>query len=253
MNNSIKTSLVFLLQILMIPGWNAKVTAQPFDSTGIKSLLEKVHQTYHQADHLSFSVKYLYADANQRQGPLDSLVGEIQLDKERCRMILDNTESIVTDKYAIRVIDENKLIYISGKPATAMPDLLGMTDSLLAHVRSLQIRQEGGRRILRVELPPGLAYNRVEMTVDTATGFLQRVVYSVHTADLVGREMVARDGHPGAYQPEGTITVLFGKYEHGRFDDALFDETKYFTRSDGHFQPTGRYKNYQIFLASSNL
>jgi hypothetical protein len=253
MNISIKTSLMLLLALLAILGEHQQVIAQPADPSGIKPLLEKVQQAYRRADHLSFAVKYLYTDAGYGQQQGDSLLGEIQLDKQRCRMVLDNTESVVTDKYAIRVLDDNKLIYISGKPATAMPDLLNMTDSLLTHVRSLQIREQGGVRIVTVELPPGLTYNRVEMTIDTVTGYLQRVLYSVHTASLVGKEMVTSAGHQAPYQPEGTITVLFSKYEHGRFDDTLFDETKYFTRSAGHFEPAGRYKNYQIFLASSNL
>jgi hypothetical protein len=253
MNNSIKTSLMILLTLLTMLGDVLQVAAQPADLSRIKPLLEKVQQAYRRADHLSFDVKYIYADAGYGQRPGDSLLGEIQLDKQRCRMLLDNTESIVTDKYAIRVIDDNKLIYVSGKPATAMPDLLGITDSILAHMHSLFIRQEGSFSVLTVDLPPGLAYNRVEMTVDTATGYLQRVIYSVHTATVVGKEMVASAGHPAPYQPEGTITVLFSKYAHGGFDDTLFDETKYFTRSAGHFEPAGRYKNYQIFLASSNL
>ena len=249
MNYSIKTLLIIPVMV----AWHISAVAQSADSTGIKSLLKKVQQAYHQADHLSFMVKYFYTDAGFGQRPGDSLQGEIQLDKQRCRMVIDNSESVVTDRYAIRIIDENKLIYVSGKPASAMPDLLGMTDSLLNQVRSLQVTQEEGRSVLTIDLPPGLAYDRVEMTVDTATGYLQRVRYSVHTAAVVGKEMIASAGHPAPYQPEGTITVLFTNYQHGRFTDSLFDETNYFTRSTGQFQPAGRYKNYQIFLASSNL
>lgn len=251
MNSSNNTGLRLLLTFLWIGCLLDKTSAQLVDSGGIRSLLEKVNRTYRQADHLSFAVKYVYTDAGLQSA--DSLLGTIQLDKLHCRMVIDNTESVVTDKYAIRVITDNKLIYVSGKPNTGMPDLLSMTDSLLAHVRSVRIQRQGSFRVMTIDMPPGQVYSRVEMTIDTVTGYLQRVAYSIHTAGLVGKEMVESPGHPAPYQAQGVITALFSRYEHGRFDDNLFDETKYFTRSAGRFEPAGRYKDYQIFLASSNL
>jgi len=92
------------------------------------------------------------------------------------------------------------------------------------------------------------------MTVNEATGYFEKVVYELNTAGLLFEDQVAQAEKPNGYQTEGLIEVLFSNYRHGQFTDALFDEGAFFTRrGKGDYQPTEQYKDYQIFLASSNL
>jgi len=220
-------------------------------------LLEKIQKAYRRADHLSFSVNYVYANSGQPDRPTDSLRGEIQLDGDRCRFVIDNTETIVTEKHAIRIMNEEKAIYLLGKGQnmTALPDLLGMTDSLLAHMQGLTIsvQQQGVFQLLVMKFPPGQMYSRISLIVDPATGYLQQASYAIHTEGLVGKDMVESQGHAAPYQPEGVINVFFSEYEHDRFRDDLFDENQIFARVAGHYQPVGQYKTFHIFLASNNL
>jgi hypothetical protein len=65
--------------------------------------------------------------------------------------------------------------------------------------------------------------------------------------------MVDQPGHSAPYQSEGEVSMVFSGYEKGRFNDALFEESNFFTRVAGRFEPSGRYRDYHIFLASSNL
>ncbi|MES1249890.1 MAG: hypothetical protein ABUL46_04355, partial [Chitinophaga rupis] len=96
-------------------------------------------------------------------------------------------------------------------------------------------------------------YTRIDMVVDRKTGFLQKVTYDLHTASLVRQEMIDRPGHHGPYQSEGQVNVIFSGYQTGAFGDTQFDEKKFFNRVDNRFEPAGQYKDYHIYLASTNL
>jgi hypothetical protein len=65
--------------------------------------------------------------------------------------------------------------------------------------------------------------------------------------------MIDRPEHPGPYQAEGTVDVIFSGYRTGSFGDAVFDENKFIHKVDSKFEPAERFKDYHIFLASTNL
>lgn len=253
----IKNFRCLLLSLLVFAGLMPVSGVAQIASDEVKTLLEKVQKAYRQADHLSFCMNYVYANAGQPNLPTDSLQGEIQLDKDRCRFVIDNTETVVTGKYAIRIMNEEKSIYLAGKSHNTepLPDLLGMTDSLLAHLKGLAfaVQKQGSYQVLTMNFLPEQMYSRISLTIDPVTGYLQQAVYAVRTTGLVGRDMVESQGHPAPYQSEGVISVFFTRYEHNRFNDGLFDETQIFAHIAGRYQPVGQYKDYHIFLASTNL
>jgi len=59
------------------------------------------------------SRKYRYANAGQPGKYIDSLAGEIQLDKNRSRFVIDGTETVVTEKYSINISNDTKLFTFS--------------------------------------------------------------------------------------------------------------------------------------------
>lgn len=223
--------------------------------TEAKVLLEKVQKAYKEPDHLAFKVSYVYANAAQPNQPTDSLTGEIRMDKDRCRISIDNTETLVTGKYAIRIMNEEKLIYLSSAKRSSLPDLTGMTDSLLAHSEGLAVTvgQEGVYKVLSFLFPPKQQYSRIDMVIDPASGYLHQTTYMLQTEGLVGKEMIQSPGHSAPYQSEGIINVYYSNYEHRRFGDELFDENQIIAHVAGRYEAVGQYKNYQIFLASTNL
>lgn len=250
----ISQSLLFLFLLAgMMPVRGSAQTSTVSDE--VKTLLEKVQRAYRQADHLSFRVNYVYANAGQPNQPTDSLKGVIQMDKDRCKVTIDNTETIVTGKYAIHIMNEDKSIYLSGKDQSSLPDLLNMTDSLLAHLQGLTVtaHQEGAYQVLTFLFPPKYMYSRISLSIDPVSGYLRQTTYALRTTELVGKEMIESPGHAAPYQSEGLITVYFSNYEHSRFADLLFDEHQIFTHVAGRYQPVGQYKDYHIFLASTNL
>lgn len=222
---------------------------------GLEAFVAKMQQAYSNPSYLSFRVKYSYANEGQPGKYLDSLSGSIAMDKGRFRFSIDGTETLMTDKYTIRVVDEDKMIYLAAARHKAIPDPVAMVDSALTHMTGAQtgLVTSGNSETLTIRFPAGQSYTWMKMTMDSRSGRLFRVEYGLHTTGIVSPEMMEGPGHTGPYQPEGRVDIVFSQYEEGRIDDGVFDESKFITHESGRFLPVGRYKDYQVFLASSNL
>ena len=109
------------------------------DSTAIRGFLTKIQQAYSKGHFLDFSMQYFYANADQPDIYLDSLVGRIQMDQENCRMTLAGVETIITDKYAIQINPLDKSIYLAAarKAAAANPWVWWIAS--LAHIQGVQV------------------------------------------------------------------------------------------------------------------
>jgi hypothetical protein len=183
--------------------------------------------------------------------------GEVAMDKNRSRFVIDEVETVNNGTYSIRVMKEEKLIYLSAASASSVVmDPVHIMDSVLAHLQGvrMQIERGKGESTLRISFPPNQQYKRISMTVNESTGYFQKVVYELYTEGLVAQDQMAQPGNTGQYQAEGRVEVLFSNYRRGQFNDSLFDEGQYFTRlGKGNYQPSETYKDYQIFLASTTL
>ena len=245
--------VALLLITALLSTWMTSGAFAQGSNADIKKFLLKVQQAYKQAPYLSFRVKYQYA--NVGGNAMDSLSGEMQMDKGRCRMVLDGTETVSTERYVIQVMPEDKAIYLSGARSSSIIDPVQILDSMFLHMKEIHgaVVDEGTLKVLTLEFPPGNLYTRIRMAIDAGTGYFQHITYKLHTESLVGRDMVDQPGHSAPYQSEGEVSMVFSGYEKGRFNDALFEESNFFTRVAGRFEPSGRYRDYHIFLASSNL
>jgi hypothetical protein len=226
------------------------------DSAATQAFIAKVRQAYTKGHFLDFRIRYYYANADQPQLYLDSLAGEIQMEKENSRMMLDGVETILTDRYAIQINPMDKSIYLAAARRAAAANPVSMVDSLLAHIRGVQIvvTKQEHEESLTLDFPPDQAYNRIIIRIDSRTGFLRRITYALNTDKLVARDMINQPGNPSPYQPRGNMDIEFSDYRQGNFDGNLFREDNFITRiAPGRFEPAERYKDYHIYLASSNL
>ena len=233
----------------------AQGTAAHTGGDNLNVLSQKIRKAYEKAAYLSFGVRYLYANDGQPGQYIDSLSGEVEMDKGRSRIVIDGTETVLTGKYTIHVINEDKLIYLASAGHTPVQNPVGMLDSVFAHVEGVRTRLQtvDGLDVLDLDFPPGQPYTRMELSIDDKTGYFHRVAYWVNTAGLVSQDMIATPGHAGPYQSRGEIDIVFSDYRQGRFGDQVFREDNFFTKTAGRYQPSGRYKDYHIYLASSNL
>jgi hypothetical protein len=251
-------SLLILTIGILMAGTPAKATPVSVDTTGsqVTQFLQKVQQAYKNAPYLSFNLLYRYANKSQPDNYLETMSGEIAMDKNRVRLVMDEVESITTARFTIQVMKADKLIYLSTPKPAQSTDPLHMVDTILSHmegVRTELIHDKGLAR-LNIYFPSDAPYRSIAITINESTGYFEKVIYELSTDGLVFEDQVAQPGKPEGYQPEGIIEVLFSNYRQGQFTDSLFDEGVYFTRrGKGDYQPTEQYKDYQIFLASSNL
>lgn len=243
-------AIVFLFALLFSA--QTKASAQ---NDSVSAFLFRMQNFYRNANYLGFHVKYTYANAGRLDRHVDSLAGDISMDKGRVKYEIDGTETLINDRYSIYVVKENKLIYLSKPVSGGMMDLVGMLDSMLVHIKgaSAEITYEKGREILSVHYPPGQQYKNVRLVMNTGYGWLERMEYDLYTKGLIEQDQMSSEGHPRSYDKEGRVTILFSNYRTGGFKDSLFDEGMYFTRENGEFKTAGLYKDYQVFLASSNL
>lgn len=247
--------ILYGMFLAIIQGLGRPAAAQ-VDSTAIRGFLAKIQQAYSKGHFLDFNIRYYYANADQPQLYLDSLAGRIQMDQENCSMTLAGIETIMTGGYAIQINPVDKSIYVAAARRTASANPLGMLDSILAHIEGVRaaVTKSAHEQSLTLDFPPDQAYTQITIHIDDKTGFIQRISYALNTARLVGGGMINRPGNPSPYGPRGNMDILFSDYRKGDFDESLFREDNYFNRiAPGHFEPVARYKDYHIYLASSNL
>jgi hypothetical protein len=227
------------------------------DSTKVvKQFMQQVQQAYRSASFLSFHVLYRYANKNQPGNYIDTMSGEVAMNGNHLRFVLEDVETITNDLYTIQLHKEEKLIYLSTPQPSQMADPVAALDSALRQFNGIRagITHIGELATLNIAFPPGQAYKNVTMTINEHTGYLQKVVYDMYTNGLVAKDQLMEDGNGGPYQKEGQIEIVFSQYRQGQFTDSLFSDASYFTRlGQGKYEPTEKYKDYQIFLASPKL
>ena len=254
-----KCSGFMLMLLWLTPGIVHGTTAGQFrsneDSSNIKSFFLQVQQAYEKAAYLGFRVKYLYTNAGNGERPMDSISGNMEMDKGRCRFVLAGNETLATGKYLIQVSEEERTIYLSGKKQQGSINPVELLDSTFQQMKDLHgtVSVEGQLKVLVLDFPPGKQYTQIRMEIDRSTGYFRRIIYSLHTAGLVEQEMIGTPGHPAPYRSEGHVDMLFYDYQLGKFGDNVFDEGNFFTRVGNKFQAAGQYRDYHIYLANSNL
>jgi hypothetical protein len=225
------------------------------DPASVKRFLEKTHRAYLEADRLSFQVQYRYANSNQPGKYVDTLSGQVAMDKNNTRYLIAGTETMVNEKYTIQVLPEEKLIYLSKTRRNAMMDPLNLLDSFLLQAGRGKTTSSTSKQLstLTIRFGPGQLYKSISITIDEQTGFFQKLTYDLYAKDWVDDTQINQPDRPAPYEREGRVEIIFTNYQKGKVNGSLFDETTYFTRYGNSFEPTERYNGYRVFVASPNL
>ncbi|HEY8898341.1 MAG TPA: hypothetical protein VIM79_26115 [Niastella sp.] len=246
---------IFLL--IMAAGVLGVSPVSAADSTNaVKQFMQKVQQAYRSASYLSFHVVYRYANKDKPKQYLDTMSGDVAIDKNHMRFTIEHMETVTNDTYTIQIDNDEKLIYVSTPQSVQMNDPVAMLDSALAHFEGIRVgvAHNKGMATLTLRFPPGQTYKNIMMVVNETTGYFEKVVYELYTSELVEKDQLMGQGGNGPYQNEGNIEILFSDYRQGRFTDELFSESRYINRlAKGQYQAAEKYKDYQVFLASSKL
>jgi hypothetical protein len=219
-------------------------------------VLENLMNKYHNTDYLSFDQEYTYMEDSKPNLVLDSMRGNVQMNKGNYHLILGNTETIHNDRYNVILFKDDSLIYIS-KPSVGkiMANPIGILDSMLIKEKSIDISvvQKRKLEIVVLNFPDGMGYKTAEFIVDEKTGYLLHVKYRVNALQMLDPASKIAAANTSLANEWGTVQSRYYKYAKGTFDDNEFDEKKYFIKDGTEFKPTGTYKQYKIFLASPGL
>jgi hypothetical protein len=224
--------------------------SQDIENRKLMDEMNKLQSLYLGVNGLSFGVKYLYASESNPRQYLDSLKGEMDIAGNRFRIVLDNTETVMNEKYLIHVFKEDKLLYLSA-PANSVgnENPVSLLSSAFAAIKNLTytIESANGLKTITVNFPSGLQYKKMAFVIDSRTGLLSKVKYVVKTGQLM-------DANTYTGGDEYSIVeCLFLNYKAGITNLSLFDEKDYFFIKDNQYKPTEKYKDYSIFLGSPNL
>ncbi|MFL5746678.1 MAG: hypothetical protein ACJ751_18520, partial [Niastella sp.] len=78
--------------------------ADAADSTNaVKQFMQQVQQAYRSANFLSFHVLYRYANKNQPDSYIDTMSGEVAMNRNHMRFALEDVETVTNDQCTIQV------------------------------------------------------------------------------------------------------------------------------------------------------
>lgn len=220
------------------------------------SVFDALQKAYTSVPSLSFNVRYVYTEETKPDVVLDSMKGIFQMSHGDYRFVLDSTETIHNEKYTIVLFKEDRMLYLtkssdglSTNPVQQIADFLKNNTGL-----STSTSNTAQFKTLRITYPPGMAYKQIDLLIDTTTGFLAKAVYVVQTKLLMESDPTADpSANVEQHDPYARVEADFQQYSTDTIDMGLFDNDRFFVRDGKNFTPTATYKDYKIFLGSSNL
>ncbi|MCW3463665.1 hypothetical protein [Chitinophaga nivalis] len=206
--------------------------------------------SYRQA--ISFDVKYTYANESRPDILLDSLEGNMQQSGSYFRCVLGATETFGNNRYNVAAFTEDQLLYIAAAtPDSLRPSPLSYISQALQQsgIQQCVMTQQKALKTARFTFPDNQSFKFMEMTVDTTTWQLQRIIMTVKTEMLVSNGM-----RPGAgYDDYALVIMTFMHYTPLTAEQRRFDEQAYFNKVGKEFKPAGRFAGYQVYIGSPQL
>ncbi len=243
-----------VVTVLMIVGFiPSHVIAQTGDSL-LKNFIYQVRLSYDKAAYLSFNVHYYYANKSQPEKYMDSLSGEVEIDKKRTRYRMDGIETIETQNYNIQIRPDEKTMFIAKENLDKPYESLVFLDTVLSRIHGIKtsVSRKNQYETISISFPPGQSYLNVLITRSLVNGYLTSIVYELNTESFVGKDQIDKPGHPGLYQPQGKVEMRFTNYATNRFGETVFNESNYFIKNGLDYQPVGKYAKYSINFLPSN-
>jgi hypothetical protein len=250
---NINTKLIAIL-IAILPVMGYAQTAANKDSA--LALFKEMINTYRRAGYLSFQLEYTYKNAANPEVVLDSINGQVKMNKDNYHLLLGNTETIHNDKYNVTLYKQDSLIYVSKSSIEKnIINPVSIIDSMLTKIHNIDISLTSKRnlQIISINFPDSTNYKSAEFVIDKKNGYLFQVRYKVNITQMLGH---SENNNPkGASQESkwGLIRTRYYNYKVNTFDDSEFDDKKYFIKKGSEFKPTDLYKHYKIFIATPGI
>lgn len=202
----------------------------------------------------SCHVEYRYSNASTPQLLLDSMQGVMTVDNNRYFRVIGNTEMLHNNRYDVTAFNADSLIYVTNALATdqgAQPldNLQAMLkDSLLT---SCTINGKGHTKTVRFLFRENASCKSMEVVADT----VKMKVIEVNT--IIKTSLMTMGGvMPGEeYEEYARMSVRLSDYKSltPAAVTAIFDEKRFFHKTEEHLVPAAAYAGYQVFSGSPQL
>lgn len=240
-----------LLSIFLSQSTYAQSQSQ---NDSVVNVINRLFENFQTAKDMSFDVGYTYSNESAPTIVLDSLSGKFEMHGVKYHFLLDSTETIRNEHYTIVLFHEDKIMYltkgtsnIAGNPVESIAAFLKNNKSI-----NCSLVSEGGIQHIRITYPPGQEYKQIAISFDTATGHILKAVYIVQTKLLLEQDAV-NDDAGAAYDNYARVEADFSHYRVSQPDTSVFDEQKFFYKEGTQYKTTEAFKDYKIFIGSSNL
>jgi hypothetical protein len=218
------------------------------------NIFKELCTKYKNADHLSFRLHYSYRnEINQR--PLDSLMGNVMINKNDYHVQLGNTEIIHNSNYNIMLFKDDSLMYLTKSDSVkTVSNPVSLIDTMLLKIKGLNIflSKNQWNQLITINFPAGMDYKQIIFFIDTKTGYLTKTKY-VLKASLIENNNHTALGTSKGLNEWVIVETILNHYQNNTFGDNEFDDKKYFTKEEGGYRTTSAYKGYKIFEGGTNL
>lgn len=237
-----KTVLLTLAGLL----YSAISVSQSATKEDVIKKMEELARKYKGADHLSFDVKYRYAAEQQPTKYLDSMQGSFRLNGTNYWYQLDNTEFVANDSMMLTVFKEDKVIFINGTSITqsAMPTAVLDSVLLMNQYNAINITQNKQEELIQVDFAPGFMYKNVQYVIDAKTGFLKKVIATIHSVEMYDPAVKEMFENKNEF---GILEMVFSNYRTKSFDKTAFSSEKYLRKSGTEVRAGAAYSDYRIY------
>ncbi|MBC9929531.1 hypothetical protein [Chitinophaga qingshengii] len=244
---------LYTLFLLLVIVYAAPLYAQPLqrDTGGLAAEMAVMFKVYASKQY-AFDMRYTFASALKPEKIVDSTTGRLEVADGQCYYTMGNSISITNGRYNIILQSTMKKMHVS-KPRSGDQTLKVMQAGFpVAAVKSWSVIQQDNERSFHAEFLPGLPFISLDVKRDMAGGYLTEMRYLIPANQLqrFGSGHSNEDEEFGDY---AIVRVTYTQDKKYKPDMAVFDELRYFRKTETTLEPAAAFSGYQVFKASPDL
>ncbi|MGE7777030.1 hypothetical protein ACQKLP_20085 [Chitinophaga sp. NPDC101104] len=242
-----------ILIILVCSVTAVSLRAQQADTARLFGEMRQLHAAY-SASGLRYDFRYTYAGAGRPERILDSLSGSVEMSAAGIRMVMANMEFVSNPRYAIVLFKDDKVMYLYKPNGIPPNDPLAQVRALMGTelVAKVDVRQEERNRKISILFDSLASVKSIDLNIQPSNGLLTSAKYLMNT-ELMKSGRPLTDAERQQFGPLALVCMYFLRYEVLPADKSPVHESAYFTISNGTYQTTPAFSDYQIYKGSPNL
>jgi hypothetical protein len=216
----------------------------------------KMQMAYKNPPSLSFNVKYTYALETAPAAIIDSTFGSFKMSGSFYWGIIDSTEFMQNNSYAITLYKPDKLMRVSN-PSYIYPEIANFSsfDSIIGKNNyTTSCTNSGCNKVIALVFNDvNFPYKNFSVTYDSVTNFVTQIIYVIREDFEDYGDSYNRTAEGSSVAEYIIVKATYTNYQTLSFSNTFFNTGNYFILNGGIYTPQPPYSDYEVFIASSNL